>query len=251
MALSSADVEAIERATLSAVSPDRVEGLDGWLLPMDAGPIARAHSAVPLHHGVHDPVLIDVIARAYQRAGLRAVFRLPEVPGFASWWPCLGDRGYRREQPTLTQIGTLDGLLALAAHSEGVALESQPDHAWLAMYLGDGLKAADGAARARALARAQGSVYASLRHGGQTLACCAAGFAHDWLSVHGLRTDARRRRQGLAARLLRGVAQEAQRRGTSRVFLQVDAGNAPALALYHKAGMVTAWRYAYWRPQPR
>ena len=31
------------------------------------------------------------------------------------------------------------------------------------------------------------------------------------------------------------------------VFLQVDAANTPALALYRRAGFVTAWTYEYWR----
>ena len=31
------------------------------------------------------------------------------------------------------------------------------------------------------------------------------------------------------------------------MFLQVDGANAPALALYRRAGMTTAWSYAYWR----
>ena len=56
-----------------------------------------------------------------------------------------------------------------------------------------------------------------------------------------------RRGQGLAARLLRAMAAEAQRQGIARVFLQVDAGNAPAQALYRRAGFTTAWAYAYHR----
>jgi len=49
--LPSADIEAIERATLAAVAPERIEALSGWLLPLDPGTVGRAHSAVPLHHG--------------------------------------------------------------------------------------------------------------------------------------------------------------------------------------------------------
>ena len=43
------------------------------------------------------------------------------------------------------------------------------------------------------------------------------------------------------------MAQEADRRGIERVFLQVDAANAPALSLYRRLGFTTAWPYAYWR----
>lgn len=247
MALSAADILSIERATLTAVAPERVETLEGWLLPMDHGTVGRAHSAVPLHHGSHDLALIGEIAQRYTDAGLRPVFRLPDVPSFEGWWPVLTARGFRSEQPTLTQTGALDGLLSLASDAESVSLEPRPDAAWMAMFLGEGLDPVDGASRSRALARAQGTLFASLRDGGQTLACGAASFTEGWLSMHGLRTAASQRGRGLAGKLIRAMALEAQRRGIARAFLQVDGTNAPALALYRRAGMVTAWPYTYWR----
>jgi ribosomal protein S18 acetylase RimI-like enzyme len=249
--LTAAVIESIERATLAAVAPDRLESIDGWLLPLDTGTVGRAHSAVPLHHGEHDPALIGAIAQRYQDAGLRPVFRLPDVPAFEAWWPLLAARGFRREQPTLTQTGSLAGLLALADKVEGVSLDPSPDGAWMAMFLGEGFDPVDGASRAKALSRAQGTLFASLREGGETLACGAASFGQGWLSLHGLRTVARQRGRGLAGRMIRAMALEAQRRGIRRAFLQVDASNAPALALYRRAGMTTAWSYAYWRPVQR
>lgn len=247
MLLNAADIEAIERATLSAVAPERIESQDGWLLPMDPGTVGRAYSAVPLHHGFHEPSLIGEIALRYEGAGFRPVFRLPDLPAFDAWWPELEARGFRREQPTLTQTGSLEGLLALADHADGVSLEPRPDAAWMAMFLGEGLDPVDGAYRSRALARAEGTLFVSLREGGQTQACGAACYAHGWLSMHGLRTAASQRGRGLAGRMIRAMALEAQRRGINRAFLQVDGSNAPALALYGRAGMTTAWSYAYWR----
>lgn len=245
---SAADIEAIERATLTAVAPERLLALGAWLLPLDSGTVGRAHSAVPLHHGAHDTGLIDHIAQRYRDAGLRPVFRLPQVPAFGTWWPLLLARGWRCEQPTLTQTGALSGLLPLAKHSEGVTLAARPDADWMAMYLGEGLDPVDGASRSKALARAEDTLFASLREDGRTLACGAACFAHGWLSLHGLRTTASQRGRGLAGRMIRAMALEAQRRGITRAFLQVDARNDPALALYRRAGMRTAWTYAYWRP---
>lgn len=245
--LNAADIEAIERATVTAVAPERTEVIDGWLLPMDTGTVGRARSAVPLHHGVQAPALIDTIAQRYRDAGRLPAFRLPDIPAFDAWIPELTARGFRREQPTLTQTGALDGLLALAGHTERVSLDPQPDAAWMAMFLGEGLDPVDGASRSQALSRAKGTLFASLREGGQTLACGAACYAQGWLSLHGLRTAASQRGRGLAGRLIRAMALEAQRRGITRAFLQVDAANAPALALYRRAGMNTAWSYAYWR----
>jgi N-acetylglutamate synthase len=250
LSLSAADVEAIERATLQAVAPERMDAIGNWLLPLDTGTVGRAHSAVPLHHGAHDPALIDTIAQRYRDAGMRPVFRLPDLPAFEAWRPALAGRGFRREQPTLTQTGELEGLLSLASDAEGVSLESQPDAAWMDMFLGEGLDPVDGASRSKALSRAEGTLFASLREDGRTLACGAACYAQGWLSMHGLRTAARQRGRGLAGRMIRAMALEAQRRGIDRAFLQVDGSNAPALSLYRRAGMATAWSYAYWRQTP-
>jgi GNAT superfamily N-acetyltransferase len=244
-----ADIEAIERATLQAVAPEALEALPGWLLPMDHGTVGRARSAVPLHHGAPDPAALDPILARYAARGFEPAFRLPQVPAFDALQRDLGTRGFERQQPTLTQTCPTAALLT-AAPAPGVELAASPDAAWMAMFLGAGLDPVDGASRARSLGRATGMLYASLREGGHTVASGAASFGHGWLGVHGMRTAAAQRGRGLAGVLVRAMAQEAQRRGIGQAFLQVDAGNAPALALYRRLGFATAWSYAYWRREP-
>ncbi|WP_439518643.1 GNAT family N-acetyltransferase [Hydrogenophaga sp.] len=244
--LREADIESLERATLQAVAPEAVEMFPGWLLPMDGGTVGRAHSAVPLSHVQPEPDALNAIVKRYEVRGFSPVFRLPDVAAFQTMHRALQRQGFTRRQPTLTQTARVDDLLAMPAGLPG-ELAAAPDAAWLAMYLGEGLDPVDGASRARSLARAAGTLFASWRENGQTLACGAASFGHGWLGVHGMRTAAAHRGRGLAGRLLRTMAEEAQRRGVDRVFLQVDAGNAPALSLYRRLGFVTAWPYAYWR----
>lgn len=64
------------------------------------------------------------------------------------------------------------------------------------------------------------------------MAAGAAAFGHGWSSVHGMRTDQACRGRGLAGRVLAGLADAAMHRGMERSFLQVEDGNASALALY-------------------
>ena len=123
-----------------------------------------------------------------------------------------------------------------------------PDAAWTALFLGEGFDPVDGASRVRTLSRAQDSVYASVRAQGQVLAVGVAAFGHGWASVHGMRTAPACRGQGLAGRVLAGLAEAALQRRMARVFLQVDAANTAAQALYRRAGFATAWCYEYWRP---
>jgi ribosomal protein S18 acetylase RimI-like enzyme len=247
--LDAADIESIERATLQAVAPEVVEELPGWLLPMDHGTVGRARSAVPLHHGVHDPDLLPEILARYAASGFQPRFRLPELPSFQPWTDALTQRGWRRDQPTLTMTGDVQRLLT-PLDGAPADLDHTPDAAWMAMFLGEGLDPVDGVSRSRSLGRASGTLFASVREHGQTVACGAASFSHGWLGVHGMRTAAARRGQGLAGRVLHAMAAEATRRGLAGVFLQVDASNQPAQALYRRTGFTLAWPYAYWRPAP-
>jgi len=50
------------------------------------------------------------------------------------------------------------------------------------------------------------------------------------------------RRRGLGRRLLDAFLTDCAARGADAVFLEVNAGNAPALALYHSAGFSVAGR---------
>ena len=241
------DIEAIERATLQAVSPEVVESLPGWLLPMDSGTVGRARSAVPLQHGAPDLDLLEPLLARYVARDYIPSLRLPDLPAFEDFQRSLAQRGFVRTKPTLTQTARVRALLPKEPDLEAV-LADAPDEAWMAMFLGPGLDPVDGASRARSLARATGTRFASLREGGETVACGAASFSHGWLGVHGMRTAAAHRGRGLAARLLKAMAAEAAPCGIQQVFLQVDASNAPALSLYRRLGFSTAWPYAYWQP---
>lgn len=245
--LTSAEVESIECATLDAVVPDRLDHLPGWLLPMFDGTVGRARSAVPLQHGQANPAFIEPIVERYHAHGFVPAFRLPDLPAFNEFHAHLYDLGFGPEQPTLTMVGLVENLLGLHPGPPG-ELHAQADAQWMDMFLGPGLDPVDGASRARALSRAESTLFASVRVAGRTVASGAAAFGHGWLSVHGMRTHAAHRGQGLARRILVAMAAEAQRRALTKVFLQVDAGNEPAIALYRRAGMVTAWPYRYWRP---
>jgi ribosomal protein S18 acetylase RimI-like enzyme len=122
-----------------------------------------------------------------------------------------------------------------------------PDTAWVALFLGEGFDPVDGASRVARLRRARGSLFASVCEAEKTVAAGAAAFSHGWFSVHGMRTAPAWRGRGLAARVLSGLARAATTRGFMQCFLQVEAGNPVALALYRRAGFETAWCYEYWR----
>lgn len=246
-ALQASDVENIERATVNAVSPQAVEEVHGWLLAFDSGTVNRAKSAVPLRHlAVPDAGrLIEGVETRYAARGLAAQFRLASVPCFDGLREELRRRGYRAEQPTLVQLAPVQAVRAVSA--ERAEVDAAPDAAWAALFMGEGFDPADGASRVAALARAAGSLYASVREGGQTVAAGAGAFSQGWLSVHGMRTAPARRGRGMAGRILAALAEAAMARGVARCFLQVEQANTAAQAVYRRAGFGTAWAYEYWR----
>jgi ribosomal protein S18 acetylase RimI-like enzyme len=240
------DIEAIERATVAAVSPEAVEELEGWLLSFDTGAVGRAKSAVPLRHAASDATAVQEIEARYEARRLSALFRIADDPCFELIRTELKRRGYRLERPTLVQTAATKSVRQVAPDATA-EVATAPDASWAAVFLGDGFDPVDGASRVKALSRTPGSVYASVREGGRAIAAGAAAFGYGWASVHGMRTAQARRGEGLAARVLAALAAVALEQGMKRMFLQVEANNAPALALYRRAGFETAWRYAYWQ----
>lgn len=240
------EVEAIERATLAAVAPPQVLDLGGWLAAFDDGTIGRSRSAVPLRHDMPaDAEILDRLDAAFEGHGLDPRFRVADADGLSGVHAALAARGYGPTQATLVKTGGAAGLAALSA--QPAETTPRPDEAWRAVFLGEGFDPVDGAFRARALDRGQDAVYGQVRDGGRTVAVGVAAFGYGWASIHGMRTEKARRGEGLAGRILAGLAQTALTRGIERVFLQVEEANAPARALYRRAGLAPRWRYHYWR----
>lgn len=245
--ITAVEIEAIERATVAAVAPDRVEQVGGWLVPLSDGTIGRAKTAVPLRHDLSgDPERIDRIEAIYAEAGLRPAFRLPDDPRLDGVREELTRRGYGFEQPTLVAIGTVKGMQAVT-QGEPCAVGDRPDEAWSRVFVGEGFDPVDGASRVAALSRADAAAFGAVREGDEAVAVGVVSFAEGWASIHGMRTALARRGEGLAGRVLAGLAGAAHARGLSRVFLQVEEGNAPARALYRRGGFERVWRYFYWR----
>lgn len=244
---SPAEIEAIERATIAAVAHDAHEVIGPWILGLRPGSIGRAHAAAPLTHSlVRDDGLIARIEAAYRARSMSPVFRLPEVEGLSSLAEALAARGYRPTQPTQVMGADLARVATVAEPHAAVLLED-PDEAWASVFLGEGFDPEDGAQRVAVLSNSPGAVFAAVRDGAGTHAVGVLSLAEGWASLHGMRTRRDRRGQGLAGQVVARLAQAALARGASRAFLQVETGNAPALALYARAGFAPLWRYHYWR----
>lgn len=248
LSLTDRDIESLERATLDAVAPPRLHALPYWLVPFDNSTIGRAKSAVPLrHHGLDANDVGDINA-LYDSQKLPSAFRIADVPTLANIQAALRRLGFAPTQPTLVQVGTVQGLVGMPCDAPA-AVSPTPTSSWSGVYTAPGFDAEDGTNRVRALSRSPCVVYAAVCDGVdmRPVAAGTASLSQGWAGIHGMRTVIDERGRGLATRILSGLGSHARNLGIERVFLQVEEDNLSAIALYRRAGFTTAWRYHYWR----
>ena len=253
-ALTAADIEAIERATLAAVAPQEVDEIPGWLLPFDAGTVGRAHSAVPLRHDANIALAdIATIVARYRAHGLPPSLRIAAVPALAHLEAALVEQGLKATQPTLTCVARVADVLDATRAIAPAEVSLSPSEAWGQVYLGEGFDPLDGASRVRSLSRATDSLYAHSVDSNSiqtpVVATGVGSYGHGWFGIHGMRTLGAHRKQGHASRILRALALQAQARAMDWAYLQVDETNLAAWRLYESLGFTLVWRYVYWRPR--
>jgi N-acetylglutamate synthase len=246
-------VESIEQATLKAVKPEKIESLPGWLVPLDFGNVNRAASAVPLQHQQFNVAQIKPIEGIFGAAGLVSKFRLPLTESAKPFIAHLEAQGYVKTHPTLVQNALVSEVLknselsAIAANpSYQTEVAAHPDPDWHLLFDEPGKPDGYGQSRVQVMHRAESARYFSIRHAGQLTACGMAAFDNGWISVHGMRTSASYRRKGLATEVIRSMMLEAKTQAITRTFLQVEAENLGAQAVYSRLGFATVWTYAYW-----
>lgn len=246
MTLSADAVQRLERATLDAVAPERVQALGDWLLAFDPSTISRAKSAVPLRHHGLDSGNIAAIVQRYRDQGLPPSLRVADLPALQDVHTALRALGLIPTQPTLVQMARLADVLTLPTTLDAtVAFE--PSEAWGSVYTAAGFDPVDGAFRRNALSRSPFVMYAHVHQNGEPLAAGTSALSQGWASMHGMRTVPAARGRGLASAILVALARHARTQGMTEVFLQVEEENSAAQSLYRHAGFNTAWRYHYWR----
>ncbi|WP_448642684.1 GNAT family N-acetyltransferase [Geodermatophilus sp. URMC 63] len=131
-----------------------------------------------------------------------------------------------------------------------VDLDPEPDDGWLAA---SGHLGRTDAATARAvLTNAPEVVFASVRTDpppAPPVAVARGVVTDDWLGVTAVTVAEEHRRRGLATAVVAAVSRWGAQRGAGWVYLQVSSANAPARAVYRRAGFVEHHRYHYrWAP---
>lgn len=237
----------LEPVTGRAWRPARQASLGGWWLTATDGFSGRINACWPL--GAPDRPLDDAIAAVeawYRDQGRRPVFKLS---GGAVSPPDLADRlaarGYRAYTETVVMTGP-----ALGAADAEVRIDASLDPAFAAVFTAAGNSdPADARERLQTLERMpHPRGFARLDAEGAPVAIGAVGVEGPWAGIFAMRTDPAHRRKGLAWRVFHALLAHAAGQGATHAYLQVEAANTPAIALYARAGFAEAYRYLYWAP---
>jgi ribosomal protein S18 acetylase RimI-like enzyme len=218
--------------------------IGGWRLYASAGYSGRINACWPL--AAPDRPLGQAIADTeawYAARRLSPIFKI--VDGAEDLTDRLAERGYRPRTETLMMTGPLNPRPPL----DGVLIAEAADAAFEAVFAAAGSgDPGDACERLEALARiVPPRAFARIDVDDRPAAIGACAVEAPWAGVFAMRTDPDFRRRGLARRILAALLAFAAEGGAARGYLQVEADNVPAIALYRAAGFETAYRYRYWQ----
>ncbi|MYT31653.1 MULTISPECIES: GNAT family N-acetyltransferase [unclassified Streptomyces] len=157
----------------------------------------------------------------------------------------LAARGWTDEAHTSVRIAALAPLADTDADTSAVRLSRRPDAGWLGLYNRTGTPTA----QASAVLTGGPSVWFARvpAPDGSTAAIGRLVVDGRWAGFAAVETAAGRRREGLATLVMAALAERALEEGASAAYLQVEADNADALALYDGLGFVEHHGYHYRR----
>lgn len=240
----------IEEAGLNASASPQHRLVDGWLARFSPGKAKRARCVNPLAAG-RLPLQrkLDRCAELYRDAGLPLIVRITPFAQPSGLDAALAGLGWRRFDDTRVMVlPSLDRFAAQPADPDLRSLAAEPFAHCVGALRGSPL--AQRQAHAERLANSPVRFSAcAIKLDGQPVACGQLALDDRLAGLYDVVTAVERRRQGLARRLCVQLLAEAARAGAGAAYLQVDADNVPARALYRDLGFVDGYAYHYRSPE--
>ncbi|MBN8507151.1 MAG: GNAT family N-acetyltransferase [Burkholderiales bacterium] len=239
----------LEDAGLNASAPPQQRWLDGWLLRYCPAKAQRARCVNALAEGVLP--LDERLGRCralYAAHSLPFVIRITPFTQPASLDARLAARGFAHHGDSL--VMTLPRIATLPAPSlpARCRLQRVTTEAYahiVGEFRGTGLPGR--LAHAQRLAASPVPYTALLLRddAGAVLAGAQAAQEGELVGLYDVFTREAYRNRGLAGLLCRQLLADAHATGAETAYLQVEAGNAAARAVYRRLGFVDAYRYHY------
>ncbi|MFJ8926923.1 GNAT family N-acetyltransferase [Streptomyces sp. NPDC102364] len=242
----SATYPELARTAARAWQPIESERLGDWELRAADGFTRRANSVLPL--GDPGRPLDDALSHVqewYAARGLPAYAQTATGAEGAQEVLCAGleERGWVREVSAELRIAAL-APIGDAPDAPHVLLSREPDEAWLARYQRKGASEV----ALKVLCAGPSVWFATVPGEGDVPAaigrCVVDG---RWAGFAAVEVDPAQRRRGLATDVMTALARQALDEGASAAWLQVEADNEGARALYDRMGFATHHAYHHYR----
>lgn len=241
----------LERLLLASWPAREMTPLHGWSVLTDGGVTGRPNAVSPLKFDGRLGEAITVVQKHYQSRGMRPTFRiargacapvdLPEV---------LISHGWKPSQETRVMTASIADALMRLQPGDGVALSQDCPPAVDAVIGETSATTAEyEERRGLALRTPRPRAFAMLGDGDAAQAIGLSVIVESQAAIFLMRTHPAHRRKGLARRVLAGLLGWARENGATGAFLQVEADNAPAIALYEAAAFKSVYSYDYWREE--
>ncbi|WP_030154763.1 N-acetyltransferase [Glycomyces sp. NRRL B-16210] len=243
--LSAVELRGLQERAARAQPVEHVAIVDGWWLRRTAGDSWWLASVLP--HGEAADLLarVEWAEEAYAVQGASVCFQISPGVCPAGLDELLDARGYTAFSRTSLQIAATAEVAAMKAAALESRVEDRMTREWFDVWhrvSGHGDSEAD---RAELRRLALPAAFASITVEGRTIAVGRAVADTGWTGVFGLATLPEARGRDAGRELLRLLAVWAESQGTAGMYLQVQAANAGAIALYGRAGFVEALGYHY------
>ncbi|MER7899717.1 GNAT family N-acetyltransferase [Streptomyces sp. NPDC096046] len=240
-----ASYEELARVAARAWRPVESERLGEWELRAASGFTRRANSVLPLGApGLPLDEALDAVRRWYGERGLPAYVQTATGAEGTQELLCaaLEERGWEREVTAELWVGPL-APIADRGDPAGVVLSREADAGWLARYQRKGVSEV----ALRVLGGGPSVWFASVP--GPTAPAAIGRCVVDgrWAGFAAVEVDPALRRQGLGTAVMAALARQALDEGASAAWLQVEAENAGARALYARMGFAAHHAYHHYR----
>jgi ribosomal protein S18 acetylase RimI-like enzyme len=240
-----ASYEELARVAARAWRPVESEWLGEWELRAAAGFTRRANSVLPLGDpGMPLDDALTAVCRWYDARGLPAYVQTATGAEGTQELLCaeLERRGWVREVTAEVWTGAL-APVADRAEGAGVALSRETGEAWLSRYQRRGVSEV----ALRVLSSGPSVWFATVPGAEAPAAIGRCVVDGRWASFAAVEVDPGQRRRGLATEVMAALARRALDEGASAAWLQVEADNAGARALYAGMGFSAHHTYHHYR----
>uniref|UniRef100_A0AAU2V2I0 GNAT family N-acetyltransferase n=1 Tax=Streptomyces sp. NBC_00003 TaxID=2903608 RepID=A0AAU2V2I0_9ACTN len=243
-----ASFEELAPVLARAWQPVESEPLGEWTLRAAAGFTRRANSVLPLGDpGLPLPDALSYVRDWYAARGLPAYIQAATGAEGTQERLCadLERAGWEREVSVEVRIAALAPIGDLDADVSRVRLDRAVDEAWLSRYQ---RSVTPGEHVLKVLNSGPSVWFATVPGDGAAPAaigrCVVDG---RWAGFMAVEVDPALRRQGLATAVMTALARRALDEGASAAWLQVEADNDAARALYEGQGFATHHSYHHFR----